>query len=115
VPKLDFREIGKDFGIFQTLREMRFAMDGRLASKKTMWNGGNALRSVGSRMKVLDLLVLVTIASPDLWLPSFTFCEALPLFVLWFASPFIGQIPNVPIALRKLHSVSFRTLSSVLL
>jgi hypothetical protein len=48
---------------------MRFAMDGRPLNKKGIPNGGNALGSAGSRMKVLDLPVSVTIASLDLWPP----------------------------------------------
>jgi hypothetical protein len=41
-------------------------MDGKPTNKKALWDGGNAVRSTISRMKVLDLLVFVTIAFLDL-------------------------------------------------
>jgi hypothetical protein len=65
-------------------------------------------------MKVLDLLGLVTFASPDLWPPSATFRERLPPLFLWFSSPLIEQFPNIPSARQTLHSFIFRIVSSVL-
>jgi hypothetical protein len=44
---------------------MRFEMDEWPMKKKALWNGGNALRSAGSGIKLLDLLVLARIASLD--------------------------------------------------